>query len=412
MIVKRKLKQICLLLLCGIVIFGSFNISAPEKKVEARTIFEVEEELKQYKDMLAELQAELSGISGNISQIEGQSGQTMALMEQYQAEIDALDAEIDINSAIMDSYDLKRAEVITEMAIIQEDYDYRVSMYKKLMQFIYENGDTNSFELLFSSKNISEYLTRRDNFNDIMNAANELIKEIEVSIADLESLDAELAETQSKYDEYLTELNRKKLDKETKIKEFKTIADELNLDADALRNQYSGKNAKVAEIKAKISALEEERKELYKANAAFIWPTESFVAVTSPYGWRADPFTGNSAFHNGIDIAAYRGTPIYAVADGVVTRASAYSGYGNCVIIYHGSGVSTLYGHCDNAYGGRPAFEVSEGDAVKAGDVIAYVGTTGRSTGYHLHFSVMNNSTSSSSGGNYVDPALYLPKIY
>ena len=410
---KQVIKKFSLFLLCFCILFGSVGINAPTEIAEARTIFEIEEELKQYKNMLASLQSELSSIAGNISSIEGKTGQTMALMEQYIAEIDALDAEIEINTAIMESYDLKRSEVVTEMAIIQEDYDYRISMYKKLMQFIYENGDTNSFELLFSSGNISEFLTRRDNFNDIMNAANNLIKEIEVSIADLETLDAELAEAQSKYDEYLTELNTKKLGKETKVKEFETIAGELNLNADELRDQYSGKNSKVAEIKAKISELEEERKELFNSSAEFIWPVANYVYVSSRYGWRSDPFGGSSSeFHNGIDIATGRGTPIYASKAGVVTRADWWSGYGNCVIIYHGGGVSTLYAHCDNGNGSRPTFEVSVGDTVNTGDVIAYVGTTGRSTGYHLHFSVMTNSSSTTGSGNYVDPALYLPKGY
>lgn len=409
---KRSLKKITMFLLCAVMIFGATTTTAPYEEVQARTIFEVEEELKQYKSMLASLQAELGTISSNISSIEDSSGETMALMEQYLAQIDALDAEIAINTAIMESYDLKRSEVITEIALVQEDYDYRVSMYKKLMRFIYENGSTNSFELLFSSGNISEYLTRRDNFNDIMNAANELIKEIEVSIADLEVLDNELAQAQAEYDKYVAELEGKRLELDTKIKEFETIASELNLNAEELRVQYSGKNAQVAEIKAKIAELEEERKELYASATGYRWPVESYVYVSSGYGWRADPFTGNSSFHNGIDIAAHRGTPVYATNGGVVTRADWWSGYGNAIIIYHGNGISSLYAHLDNGNGSRPTFEVSVGDSVTAGQVIGYVGTTGRSTGYHLHFSIMENESSTTGNGNYVDPKKYLPGGY
>lgn len=410
---KHTLKKITMFLLCVVIIFSATAVSAPQKTVKARTIFEIEEEIKEYKSMLATLQSELSTIAGNISSIEGQSGQTLELMAQYQAEIDGLDAEIAVNTAIMESYDLKRAEVVAEMAMVQEDYDYRVSMYLKLMRFIYENGDTNSFEMLFSSGNISEFLTRRDNFNDIMNAANDIIKEIEVSISDLELLDAELSEAQSKYDEYLSELNSAKLEKETKVKEFETVAGELNLDKDKLSQEYSNKNAKIKEIKEKISELEDERKELYNSTSAYVWPVASYKMVTSRYGWRGNPFGGSGTeWHNGIDIACNRGTPIYASKGGVVTRADWYSSFGNCVIIYHGGGMSTLYAHCDNGDGSRPTFEVSVGDSVNAGDVIAYVGTTGRSTGYHLHFSVISNSSSTTGGGNYVNPDLYLPDGY
>ena len=113
-----------------------------------------------------------------------------------------------------------------------------------------------------------------------------------------------------------------------------------------------------------------------------------------------------------IDIACSRGTPIVAVKAGVVTRASWYSGYGNCVIIYHGNGISSLYAHCDNGTSSRPTYEVKVGDSVKAGQVIAYVGTTGRSTGYHLHFGVVDTNTSTALGGNYANPNKYLPDGY
>lgn len=402
-------------LLCFTLIFAATAINVPyEETSAAKTIFDIENELKEYKSELGKLQSELAEISKNIASIENQSGQTTELLTQYYAEIEALDIEIEINNAIMESYDMKRAEVITEMAIVQEDYEYRVSMYKKLMQFIYENSNVNSFELLFSSDNISDYLTKRDHFNDIMNSASELIKEIEVSISDLEVLDTELSETQAKYDEYLTDLNRSKLEKNQKIVEFETIAAELNLNSDELTEQLKEKNAAIKEIKAKITKLEEERKKLYEDNSAFRWPVQtSSYRVTSQYGWRNDPF-GKPAteYHKGIDIACSKGTPIIAVRGGIVTRASYNGGYGECVIIYHGNGISSLYAHCDNTSSSRPVYEVKVGDTVTAGQVIAYVGTTGRSTGYHLHFGVIDTNTYTSLGGNYVNPNKYLPDGY
>lgn len=382
---------------------------------EARTLFDIENELKEYKALLSQLQSELSQISANISELEGKSGETAELLIQYQAEISALEAEIMINEAIMDSYDIKRAEVTTEMAIVQEDYEYRVSMYKKLMQFIYENNDVNNFELLFSSEDFADYLTRRDNFNDIMNAADLLLKEIEVSLADLEILDQELVTAQAEYDEYLKDLSKSKISLETKIEEFETIASDLNLDHEELALQYKDKNAAIVQVKAKISELEEERKKIISSNAAFIWPVQtSSYRVTSQYGWRGDPFGGSSTeYHKGIDIACSKGTPIVAVKDGIVTRASWNGGYGECVVIYHGNGISSLYAHCDDTgRSGRPTYEVKVGDSVKAGQVIAYVGTTGRSTGDHLHFGVIDTNTYTSLGGNYVNPNKYLPDGY
>ncbi len=412
----RTIRKSLACLLCLVMIFCATAITSPyESKVAARTIYDVEKEISEYKSQLSKLQSELSQITKNIADLEGKSGQTTKLLEQYQGEIEALELEMSINQAIMDSYDLKRAEVITEMAIIQEDYDYRVSMYKKLMQFIYENSEVNTFELLFSSENFADYLTRRDNFNDIMNAANDLIKNIEISIADLEVLDKELSATQAKYDEYLTDLNRAKLEKESKIKEFETIASELNIDSKDLSSKYGQKNAQINSIKAKIKELEAERLKYFNASAQFVWPVRtSTYYVTSRFGWRSDPFgKPTSEYHKGLDIACAKGTPILACADGIVTSASLNGGYGQCVIIYHGNGLSTLYAHCDDTgRSGRPTYEVKVGDTVKAGQVIAYVGTTGRSTGDHLHLSVINTNSYSSIAGNYVDPAKYLPKVY
>ena len=421
----KTVKRALIFILSLMIVFAATAFSMPcNETVEARTIFDVEREIKEYQNELKKLQNELAEISKNISSIENQSGQTAELLAQYWAEIEALDIEITINNAIMESYDAKRAEVITEKAIIEEDYEYRLSMYKKLMQFIYENGNVNSFELLFSAESISDYLTKRDHFNDIMNAANLLLKEIEVSIADLEALDAELSETQSKYDGYLTELNRSKLEREQKITEFETIAEELNLNSAELSDQFGEKNVQIKEIKAKIAKLEEERKKMYSMDSPFGWPVKtSSYRVTSQYGWRNDPFgKPTTEFHKGIDIACSRGTPILAVADGVVTKAAWYGGYGECIIVYHGDGISSLYAHIDNSGkngnlpykgdNGKPAYHVKAGDHVKKGQVIAYVGTTGRSTGYHLHFGVINNNESHPQGGQYADPNKYLPNGY
>jgi murein DD-endopeptidase MepM/ murein hydrolase activator NlpD len=114
------------------------------------------------------------------------------------------------------------------------------------------------------------------------------------------------------------------------------------------------------------------------------------MTITSSFGWRTHPITGESSFHNGIDIAADEGTPIPAVWAGQVVYADWYTGFGNTVIIDHGSNTYTLYGHCSQLL-------VSPGDRVEQGGIIALVGTTGMSTGPHLHLSLIRNN-------QYIDP--------
>ena len=163
----KIITKAALLLLCMVMIFCSTVAQVPYSTVEARDIFDVESELKQYQAMLKTLQAELAVITSDIQTLEGKSGETAALMSQYLAEIDVLESEITINTAIMESYDLKRAEVLTERIVVEEDYEYRVSMYKKLMQFIYENSSTNMFEMLFSSDSFSDFLTKRHSISSL-----------------------------------------------------------------------------------------------------------------------------------------------------------------------------------------------------------------------------------------------------
>jgi murein DD-endopeptidase MepM/ murein hydrolase activator NlpD len=117
--------------------------------------------------------------------------------------------------------------------------------------------------------------------------------------------------------------------------------------------------------------------------------------VTSEFGWRVHPIFGTRRLHAGIDLGAPTGTPIYAAAAGVVIQAGVQNGYGNAVIISHGNGLSTLYGH-------QSKIAVSAGQSVARGDLIGYVGSTGNSTGPHLHFEVRENGTA-------VNPRLHLP---
>ncbi len=127
-------------------------------------------------------------------------------------------------------------------------------------------------------------------------------------------------------------------------------------------------------------------------SGAFIWPVNG--VITSPYGYRTHPIFGSTIYHSGMDIGVDYGTPVHAADSGVVVEAGWISGYGYAVIIDHGNGLSTLYGH-------NESLNVSEGQSVSQGQVIAYAGSTGNSTGPHVHFEVRSN-------GDPVDPAAYL----
>lgn len=163
--------------------------------------------------------------------------------------------------------------------------------------------------------------------------------------------------------------------------------DELRLKILALRDKAETQHDQLADLKEQVEDIQ------YQALFIPAIPPAN-GRISSSYGWRSDPFNGSQAFHSGIDFVAYYRAPIYATAHGTVRSAGYNSGYGNQVVIDHGNGFQTSYSHLS-------AIEVSVGDQVERGDIIGRMGSTGRSTGVHLHYEVMINGTQ-------VNPASYL----
>lgn len=166
----------------------------------------------------------------------------------------------------------------------------------------------------------------------------------------------------------------------TKVADLSEQKSELDAEFQATSNEIAATLARVPDTPS-------------YGNGTFIHPIAG-APITSPFGYRTDPITGQQAFHSGIDFGASCGTPIHAAGTGVVLSAAPDDGYGNATVINHGGGLATLYGH-------QSAFAVSAGQSVTQGQVIGYVGSTGKSTGCHLHFEVRVN-------GNPVNPLGYL----
>lgn len=231
-----------------------------------------------------------------------------------------------------------------------------------------------------------------DTKEDQMRALNVRMAELQARLVRLDALGEYLAESADlKGDEF--DFTRKPpmggpLTEELSVLEDRTSL-EMKLDALAEEIDY-----KEIQLDALGSQLSNRRKapSAYLANM----PVRRGY-LTSRYGYRTDPFTGRTAFHGGIDFAGPEGTDVFAVAPGIVTFAGVKSGYGNVVIVDHGDGMSTLYAHARSIV-------VKAGDLVSKDQLIAYMGSTGRSSGPHLHYEVMRNGTQ-------VDPASYIAHV-
>ncbi len=289
-------------------------------------------------------------------------------------------------------------------AIRQQEEQYEAM--KKRIQFMYERGDTFYLELLFSATSFSDMINKADYIEALseydqkkleeyveikemvqlckeeLEAEKEVLDEAKVAVeAEEANISALIGEKEAQIVSVSTDISNK----EAAIKEYEDMIAQENAEIAALEKA-------VAEEKARLAA-ENAQARTYNGGM-FAMPCPGFKRISDEYGNRIHPILGTQQFHNGVDLAAPSGTPIYAAYDGDVVAATYSGSMGNYIMIDHGSGLYTIYMHCSALY-------VSKGQTVYKGQNIAAVGSTGRSTGPHLHFSVRLN-------GSYVSPWNYI----
>ncbi len=258
--------------------------------------------------------------------------------------------------------------------------------------------------VLFKSDNFYDFVTRLDFIKKITQNDVKEIKKLREQRLKLEhqeeqliSLRNELIEAEKRYrEQQMREMQLRAEQKSVldQVSAQKAVQSKLVYDLEFLTR---GENAELEELIRQEQALYADQTRKIKpagkpqkvvSSSSFIWPVRG--VITSPFGYRMHPIRGRYIFHSGIDIGVASGTPIKCSANGTVIMSTWYGGYGNCIIVDHGGGWSTLYGHCSALY-------VSKGKTVMQGTVIGAVGSTGMSTGPHLHFEVRYN-------GSPVDP--------
>ena len=272
-----------------------------------------------------------------------------------------------------------------EARIAQENADKWFTAYKKHIRNTEEQGTTNMYlDLLFSSESISEVITRIDNINEIL--------EYDKRVRD-NYLSSQAAALQAKleYEEAAAVLEVKEVELQREIDTLESELSSLQTELESLQSDINGYASVINQYAAderridnEIKAMAEELKKQQTpptATGKYIWPSKSCFVVTSKYGWRTISLYGTAKFHAGIDIGAAMGTAIIAADGGNVVVSTYDGGYGNYVMINHGDGRSTLYGHMSSR-------AVSVGQTVTQGQVIGYVGSTGNSTGPHIHFEI------------------------
>lgn len=386
-----------LVLAAGIPIQAS---SASTEKVtedaaSTKSLQEAQDEKAQLEKALKEAQSTIEDLRDSKGDIESK------VTELNQQLIDISTRITDLeNQLTAKSEDIQ--ETKDELAGAKEREAQQYADMKVRIQFMYENGQTSYLEALLSSRNISEFLNSADYIAQIQSYDRQKLTEYQDTVESIVNLEAQLEQEYTDLEALKSTVESNKAtvaammrQKESELADISGDIEDAQSDADYYAAEIQAQEELIAAIKRaeaeKAAAGVEEHP---YTGGAFRWPCPSSTRVTSDYGTRVSPMSGASSNHKGIDIGASAGADIIAAADGTVTAASYSSAAGNYVMIDHGGGLYTVYMHASSLL-------VSPGQTVSAGDVIAKVGSTGISTGSHLHFGVSLN-------GSYVSPWSYL----
>lgn len=382
-----------------------------EEEKKQQTMSQIQQSIKEKEGAISAAKDERNQLAKgktDVEKIKKSLEQSKANLSQYVAELDEQVNSIEEKIAELTDQIAQKEEEIEETkeeladAIAVKDYQYECM--KKRVQAIYEQGDTFYLELLLNAGGLSDFLNQMDYVEDLSRYDENMFKEYSETVEyvtlceeELEAEEALLNETKKAQEEEQAAVEQLISEKQAEIA---SVEEEI-VDKERAIREYE---AEIAEQNATITELErivaEEKKQLESMRVydggAFCWPCPSYTRISSDYGYRVHPTLKIEKFHNGVDMAAPAGTNILAAYDGEVVAASYTAAMGNYVMIDHGDNLYTVYMHASKLL-------VSKGQEVKRGDVIALVGTTGRSTGNHLHFSVRKN-------GEYVSPWNYISK--
>jgi murein DD-endopeptidase MepM/ murein hydrolase activator NlpD len=383
---------ICVLLALALVLP---LLSTAILSARAATQTELKNQISGLKSSASEAAAKKKELQAQLDAIKSDKAQAMQQHQILAQQLAAIDAQIANTQSQIDTYtQLIQAEEVA----LAEAQDRETAAYTRFCQrarSMEESGDISYWSVLFSASDFSDLLDRLAMVDLIMEYDNSVVVALVAAKEEVEATLTALNESRAGLEEQRAQQEEQRAEQDAKVQEAQEILDELKKDAAAAEALVAAEEAEEKKIAAEISKKEKELDRLiasqqitFDPGTGYLYPLPaSNNVITSRFGPRTHPITKKYHNHSGTDIAAPGGTNVKAVQGGVVaTSAYAPNSYGEYVVINHGNGISTLYAHMQ-----RGSRKVKEGDVVSQGQVLGLVGSTGSSTGNHLHLELRKN---------------------
>lgn len=343
--------------------------------------------VKKYEEQIAQLEAEQAELKEKISGIENEQSAVSEKKQYLDSLVTTVSSKIQASQQLIEELNTQISETEASIAEFEASISETTERIRERMRLNQETGTESYIDVLIGAENIGDFLSRFERLNNMLEYDKENLESYKKQKEELNAKVADLKASQELQKQTLEKLEADKAESESLAAESEAYWNNLQADKKAYQAQYEKKKAAEKaldnELAAMLRSIASQNSSQVTADGAFMWPLPVGQGYISCYFGGSDP---NGSPHYAVDCAISGGTPIYASNDATVVRAESHWSYGNYVLLDHGNGLATLYAHCSS-------LAVSAGQTVAKGQVIGYVGSTGFSTGCHLHFEFRVNGS-------------------
>lgn len=363
-----------------------------------------QEEIDKLKEDAESLIAEKEELNNQLAALEGEIDSAYSRKLIVEKEIMVVEEQIANTQAMIDEYEELISQEEEKLVQAQEDEARHFQEFCRRVRAMEEEGTVSYWNIIFNAADFTDLLDKAMMISEVVEYDNAVMRALEEARHDIEQSKAMLEQARAEQVSAKVTLEGQKAELDSKRATIEGLLKEMQNKQDIYESKIEHLNEKNEEIEKEIEKKQEELEKQLAAGqiqvntgSGYVWPLDGYYTLTSLYGNRIHPLTGRPNNHLGIDVRADYGTPIKAARGGVVLISEYHWSYGNYVVVSHYNGDSTLYAHMSSR-------GVSAGQTVSQGQVVGYVGSTGSSTGNHLHYEVKI-------GGGRVDPVDMYPKL-